>query len=63
MKKAIFECDLCHKEFEEKAITYASIYMCENGAAHERIDLCTECKDKMIEFIKDHQTEKGGGEG
>lgn len=55
MKKAMIECDICHKECEEKTSTFATLFINENGRITERADICEECLKKIFE-------KKGGAE-
>lgn len=60
MKKAMIECDMCKKVFEEKTTTFATIFINKNGMPTERADVCEECLKKILDLTADHQTEKGG---
>jgi hypothetical protein len=59
MKREIFECDLCHKEYDENSTTYATIYSFKNGSVNARMDICNECTNKMIELIEAYSNEIG----
>lgn len=60
MKKAIIECDKCHKEFEEKSSCFATIFINTNGVATERCDICDKCWSEAFNHTTDQQ--KGGVE-
>lgn len=60
MKKAMIECDMCKKVFEEKITTFATIFINKNGMPTERADVCEKCLEKMFVLKTDNKTEEGG---
>lgn len=62
MKKAMIECDICHKAVEEKTSTFATMFISKNGMTTERADFCEECLRKILNFTEDGKTEKGGND-
>ena len=60
MKKAVIECDYCHKHFNEETSFYATVFINENGIPTRQIDVCEECLETAGFF--DTPILKGGGE-